>query len=143
MSFVIARSLSRHGMIVNILMKWLSEAIEGDSTNSIIYNTDNTVNMDICQAVFILAGVKKTIYSEEQGHFLALLRQVRQNAGLTQADLAKQLGVPQSRVSDYERGERQMDLMQLRQYCLAVQVELVEFVQRFDAMVKADLKTAK
>jgi len=79
--------------------------------------------------------VKKTIYSPEQRHFLALLRQVRQNAGLTQADLAERLAVPQSRVSDYERGERQMDLMELRQYCAAVEVDLVEFVKRFDALV--------
>jgi len=83
--------------------------------------------------------VKKTIYSQEQRHFLLLLRQVRQNAGLTQGDFAERLQIPQSRVSNYERGERQMDLMQLRQYCTAVGVALVEFVQRFESLVKMDI----
>ena len=82
--------------------------------------------------------MKKTIYSPEQAYFLDLLRQARQNAGLTQADLAQRLGVPQSRISDYERGERQMDLMQLRQYCAGLEVGLVEFVKRFDALVQSD-----
>lgn len=86
--------------------------------------------------------MKKSIYSREQGHFLALLRQVRQNATLTQAELAERLQIPQSRISDYERGERQMDLMQLRQYCKAVDIDLVEFVRRFDAVVSQGEKSS-
>lgn len=67
--------------------------------------------------------------------FLALLKQARQNAGLSQKDLADLLVVPQSRISDYERGQRQLDLMELRQYCRAVGITVVDFVQRFDQMV--------
>lgn len=97
--------------------------------NWIVY-THNTAS--------ILGGVKKTIYSLEQKHFLALLRQVRQNAGLTQSELAERLEVPQSRISDYERGERQLDLMELLQYCKAAEVPLIEFVERFERSLEVE-----
>jgi transcriptional regulator with XRE-family HTH domain len=79
--------------------------------------------------------VKKTLYSEEQSVFLSLLKQVRQNANLSQRELSEILEIPQSRISDYERGQRQMDLMELRQYCQALGITVVDFVQRFDRMV--------
>ena len=81
-------------------------------------------------------NVKKTLYSEEQTIFLSLMKQVRQNAGLSQLELSQRLEVPQSRISDYERGQRQMDLMELRQYCQAVGITVVDFVTRFDGLLE-------
>ena len=62
---------------------------------------------------------------------LALLRQVRLEAGLRQTDVAKQLGKPQSFVSNYESGERRLDLLELQMLCEVLGVALVEFVGRF------------
>ncbi len=64
------------------------------------------------------------------------MKQVRQNAGLSQLELSQRLEAPQSRISDYERGQRQMDLMELRQYCQAVGITVVEFVTRFDRLLE-------
>ncbi len=80
--------------------------------------------------------MKKTIYSPEHSEYLSLLRQIRQNSALTQLELAEKLNVPQSRISDYERGERQMDLLELRQYCDAVNVSIVRTKSKVDEAIK-------
>jgi len=70
---------------------------------------------------------------KKQQALLSLLRQVRQEAGLTQTDVARALGYPQSFVSKYESGERRLDLLELSDVCKAVGVPLVDFVKRFAA----------
>lgn len=52
--------------------------------------------------------------------------------------LAERLETSHSRISDYERGERRMDLIQLRQYCKVVGLPLQEFVRRFEASLPDD-----
>ncbi len=76
--------------------------------------------------------VQKSIYSTYQKQLEALLRQVRLETGLTQKQLAERLDTPHSRISDYERGVRRLDLIQLRHYCEAVGLSLREFVNRFE-----------
>ena len=82
--------------------------------------------------------MQKSIYTTQQRHFLTLLRLIRKEAGLTQQQMAARLDTLQSRITDYERGVRRMDLMELKQVCLAAGVTLPEFVQRFEAMVAED-----
>ena len=79
--------------------------------------------------------MKKSIHGPHQQCFQVLLRQVRKEAKLTQPQLADRLATVTSRISDYERGERRMDLVQLRQYCLAMDTTLREFVDRFEDML--------
>lgn len=76
--------------------------------------------------------MQKSIYSSYQKCLEVLLRQVRLEAGLTQKQLAERLDTPHSRISDYERGVRRLDLVQLRQYCEAIGVSLRDFVNRFE-----------
>jgi len=64
--------------------------------------------------------------------FLRLLRRVRIEAKLTQAQLAKTLGVTQARVSKYEQGERRIDMLDLKAVCDAIKLPLTEFVRRFE-----------
>ena len=66
---------------------------------------------------------------------LALLRQVRLEVGLRQADVAAQLRKPQSFVSRYESEERLLNLPELRYVCRAIGVSLQEFVQRFEDLL--------
>ncbi len=47
---------------------------------------------------------RRTIYSKDFELLLAMLRSARVQAGVTQAELAKLLGVTQSAVSKSERG---------------------------------------
>ena len=64
--------------------------------------------------------------------FLSLLRQMRVQAGLRQADLARRLGEPQSFVSRCESGERRVDILELREICAALGVSLADFVERLE-----------
>ena len=52
-------------------------------------------------------------------------------AGLTQVELARRLNTVSSRISDYERGERRLDIVQLKAYCDAIGIPLLGFVARF------------
>lgn len=61
----------------------------------------------------------KSIHRAEYQQLLVLLYEIREKAGLKQAELSALLGRPQSYVSDVERGTRRLDLLQLREYCLA------------------------
>ncbi|MHB8347378.1 MAG: helix-turn-helix domain-containing protein [Acidiferrobacterales bacterium] len=76
--------------------------------------------------------MQKSIGSRQYAHFLDCLRQVREAAGLTQEDLAVRLGETQSFVSKCERGERRMDLVELREFCKAMGITLEKFVRRFE-----------
>jgi DNA-binding transcriptional regulator YiaG len=79
--------------------------------------------------------VQKSSDRPEHGPFLAVLKQIRKDAGMTQDDLAERLDTSQSRITDYERGVRRLDMVELRQICEAVGTTLPEFVRRFEEMV--------
>lgn len=75
----------------------------------------------------------KSIYTQEYSVFCRTLRLVREEAGLTQEAVAAELGATQTFVSKCERGERRLDLVELRAWCEAMGVDLTRFVQRFTA----------
>lgn len=68
----------------------------------------------------------------EKKRFLSFVRQLRLDAGLRQADLARKLGEPQSFVSRYESGERRLDVLELRQICAVLGVSLADFIKRLE-----------
>jgi len=68
----------------------------------------------------------------QKKRFLSLVRQMRLDAGLRQADLAERLRKPQSFVSRYESGERRLDVLELWQICAVLGVSLAEFVRRLE-----------
>ncbi len=70
----------------------------------------------------------KSIHSAQYPLFLKVLRDARRRAGLTQIDLAQRIGETQSFVSKCERGERRIDMIELRAFCVAFGVSLKEFV---------------
>ncbi len=74
----------------------------------------------------------KSIYTAEQTKLQSLLREIRQNAGLTQKELATKLGRPQSFVSKYESGERRLDVLELREVCHAIKITLASFVNKLE-----------
>jgi transcriptional regulator with XRE-family HTH domain len=76
--------------------------------------------------------MEKTIYSREYCVLLRLLRQAREQAGMTQVQLAKKLRQSQSFVSKFERGDRRIDLVQLRTICQVLGVSLREFVEQLE-----------
>ena len=82
--------------------------------------------------------MRKTIYSPGQRVFIRLLRESREAAGLHQAELADRLHTAQSVISKIETGDRQMDVLELRQWCLALGIDLEEFVRRLELTLRAD-----
>lgn len=65
----------------------------------------------------------KTIYREEHQILASLLRELRERAGMTQADFAPVLNRPQNRVSDFERGGRRIDVIEFIDYCAALELD--------------------
>jgi transcriptional regulator with XRE-family HTH domain len=80
--------------------------------------------------------MEKSIYSNDYQTFLTLLRQVRKEAGLTQEELSSRLKQTQSFVSKCERGERRLDLIEARHFCLAIGIPFPEFIKRLDQTLK-------
>jgi DNA-binding XRE family transcriptional regulator len=80
-------------------------------------------------------AVAKSIYSARQEKLQQLLRSVREDADLTQTELAQRLQRPQSYVSKYESGERRLDVLELREICGAVSIPFVRFVERLEKLL--------
>jgi transcriptional regulator with XRE-family HTH domain len=79
--------------------------------------------------------MSKRISRTEQDRLQSLLRDLRQEAGLRQADMAAKLGQPQSFVSKYESGERRLDVLELRQVCRALGISLEDFAARLERVL--------
>lgn len=62
--------------------------------------------------------------------FLRLLRAARQRAGLTQVQVARALGRPQSFVAKCESGERRMDIIELDEFARLYGCPMAIFVPR-------------
>jgi len=74
----------------------------------------------------------KTAYSALQVRLQELLRELRNETGLRQVDLAARLKEPQSFVSKYESGERRLDFVEMVEVCHALGITLSDFVRRFE-----------
>jgi transcriptional regulator with XRE-family HTH domain len=74
----------------------------------------------------------KSIYSQGYDAFLRRLRAARVRAGVTQEELARRLGRKQSFVSKCERGERRLDVVEARAFCVALGVSFPRFVAALD-----------
>jgi len=61
-----------------------------------------------------------------------LLKELRQKQGITQVELSEKLGVPQSFVSKYESGERQLDILELREICHFIGIPFDSFVRQLE-----------
>jgi transcriptional regulator with XRE-family HTH domain len=73
----------------------------------------------------------------ERRILLEVLRELRTEKKLTQAQLAKAIGAKQAFVSKYETGERRLDFLDLVAICEVLGISIVEFAARFEAARKA------
>jgi len=74
----------------------------------------------------------KSIYTREYALVLRLLKEAREEAGLTQTQLANKLKKSQSFVTKIECGDRRIDIVQLRTLCRLYGTTLSAFVDRFE-----------
>jgi transcriptional regulator with XRE-family HTH domain len=72
---------------------------------------------------------EKSIFTREYAIFLSTLRRLRNEAGVTQAAVAKAMGRTQSVVSKCERNERRLDQIETMFYCKGIGMDYEVFVQ--------------
>jgi transcriptional regulator with XRE-family HTH domain len=72
--------------------------------------------------------MEKSTFTREYRVFCRELKAARERACVTQADLARRLKETQSEISKFERGERRLDIVQLRRWCGALGVSFPDFV---------------
>lgn len=80
--------------------------------------------------------MQKSVFTREYAVLRTMLRETRERAEITQVELAAKLRETQSFVSKCERGERRLDLVQLRAWCSALGVNLGQFVTAFESTLK-------
>lgn len=77
--------------------------------------------------------MSKSLHSREYAVFVRVLRGTRERLGVTQVELAERLSVTQVFVSKCERGERRLDIVELRRWCAALGVGFVELAEELQA----------
>jgi transcriptional regulator with XRE-family HTH domain len=80
--------------------------------------------------------MRKSLYSTENKEVRAQLRKAREDAGLSQTQLAAEFGRFQSFVSTVERGLVRLDLAQVRHWCVACGTTLPAFVAAVEERLK-------
>lgn len=75
----------------------------------------------------------KSDLSKKYELFQRLLVQAREDAGLSQQDVAEKLGRPQSYVSKCELGKRRMDVVEFLEIAQAVGFNPVDFVRKLSS----------
>jgi len=83
-----------------------------------------------------VTAVGKRSSHAERRQFQKVLRELRIERGLSQSDVARALKRPQSFVSKYEAGERRLDVLELREVCVALGVSLALFVRRLERVLR-------
>ncbi|HWV46722.1 MAG TPA: helix-turn-helix transcriptional regulator [Nitrospira sp.] len=69
-----------------------------------------------------------------------LLREVREQRGLSQVELAERLGNTQTFVSKVERGERRLDVVELIEFCEAMEVPVDQWLKDYLKRRTSELK---
>jgi transcriptional regulator with XRE-family HTH domain len=58
----------------------------------------------------------KSIQTKEYAYFVERLKQARLDSGLSQAQVAKKIGRPQSHISNVESGQQRVDIIELKRF---------------------------
>lgn len=75
--------------------------------------------------------MSNSLYSKDYALLIQMLRELREVIGITQAELATRLGRTQAYVSKSERCERRLDVMELVQFCEALEIDPHDLIERF------------
>lgn len=80
--------------------------------------------------------MQKSIHSRDYAVLLRELKAARQRARLTQSELAERIGRTQSFLSKCERGERRVDVLELRTFCGGMGISLATFIKRLEKSLR-------
>jgi len=73
--------------------------------------------------------MSKSIYSKAYRNVIEKLRKARLDAGLKQSDVARKLKKPQSYISKIERGERRVDVTELKELADIYKKDITYFIK--------------
>jgi transcriptional regulator with XRE-family HTH domain len=76
--------------------------------------------------------MRKSIHTRDYAAFLELLIEARHRAGLTQAQLGRKLPFEQPAISKIERGERRVDVIELKMICDRLGMSLQDFIAELE-----------
>jgi transcriptional regulator with XRE-family HTH domain len=76
--------------------------------------------------------MRKSTHTKEYSIFLQLLMETRQKMGLTQVQLGQELPFEQPALSKIERGERRVDIIELKMICDRLGVSIGDFVRELE-----------
>jgi len=77
----------------------------------------------------IQVDMSKSIYSKDYRNVIQKLKKARLDAGLKQSEVAQKLKKPQSYVSKIERGERRIDIAELKELAIIYKKEINYFIK--------------
>ncbi len=77
--------------------------------------------------------MKKTIHTREYRQFVTLLRQAREEAGLTQIQAGEKIGRPQSHISMIESGQQRVDVIELKRFAKIYNKNILYFLSGLSA----------
>jgi transcriptional regulator with XRE-family HTH domain len=72
--------------------------------------------------------MRKSVHTRDYAVFLELLIELRHRAALTQAQLGLKLPFEQPAISKIERGERRVDVIELKLICEQLGISLQDFI---------------
>jgi transcriptional regulator with XRE-family HTH domain len=78
------------------------------------------------------SAMEKSTITRDYRVFCRQLKAARERTHITQSELARRLKETQSEISKFERGERRLDIVQLRRWCRALEMSLSDFVAMFE-----------
>lgn len=81
--------------------------------------------------------MRKALHTSTNDELLALLKDARTKAKLTQAEVAERLNKPQSFVAKYEGGERRLDVIEFVTVCRAIETDPVRMIRRLSQRITA------
>ena len=73
--------------------------------------------------------MKKSVHTKEYAIFVERLKAARLEAGLTQAQVAKKLGRPQSHISNVESGQQRVDVVELKRFAAMYKKDTTYFLK--------------
>ena len=85
--------------------------------------------------------MKKSIHLNKYRIMISLLREKRENVGITQNQLAEKLNVGQTVISKIETCERRLDVIELMSICSAINVSFIDFINELYKKINNDKVT--
>lgn len=73
--------------------------------------------------------MKKSIHTKEYAVFVERLKAARLEAGLTQTQVAKKIGRPQSHISNVESGQQRVDVVELKRFAKIYDKDINYFIK--------------